>query len=363
MAARTTPRILFTGYAPVHFVCFQPLYLNLLAKGYDVFVSGGVRTPGQDGWLYDGPAMYGPLGVPADHIVSVERMKTESYDVLFAANTKLIEPREVRTKVQIFHGVSFRNRAVRDENASADFYFLVGPYMRRKFNEVGVLKADDPRGLSIGFLKTDRLVDGTLSREKLLAHYGFDGSRPVILYAPTGELHNSLETMGEDVLRQLIAADRYDVLVKLHDHPKNKEVDWKSRFATWEGQHFRLVRDADVILPLFVADLLITDASSVSNEYSLLDRPMIFLDVPRLLEIAEKRKGALVDLDTWGRRGGELVHTPAGIVAAVDDSLAHPERHGDIRRAMAADLFYNPGHATESATRWLDAFLQDRGLV
>ena len=49
------------------------------------------------------------------------------------------------------------------------------------------------------------------------------------------------------------------------------------------------IEENDVTPLLFLADLLMTDASSVSSEYSLLDRPMVFLDVPKLLaKVAEK---------------------------------------------------------------------------
>lgn len=49
----------------------------------------------------------------------------------------------------------------------------------------------------------------------------------------------------------------------------------------------------DILPTLFLADLLISDASSVANEYTLLDRPIVFLDVPEMIEAAVE-SGALV---------------------------------------------------------------------
>src|SRR5439155_1685486 len=83
-----------------------------------------------------------------------------------------------------------------------------------------------------------------------------------------------------------------------------------------EGEHLRLARTPDVVECLFAADLLISDASSVVNEYALLDRPIVFLDVPELLAAARDREGSALDLDTWGRRGGEVVAEPAEVVVA-----------------------------------------------
>jgi hypothetical protein len=48
-----------------------------------------------------------------------------------------------------------------------------------------------------------------------------------------------------------------------------------------------------------------------------------------------------------------VVATPDGVVGALAAALAHPERRSAVRRAIAADLFYNPGHATGAAREWL----------
>jgi hypothetical protein len=346
-------RVLFTGYAPVHFLCFAPLYRMLTGMpDAEVRLAGGFRSKTDDGYAYD-DRMFAELGVPAEHVLPMEAMREESFDVLFAANTKVITPRRVRHRVQIFHGISFRNRSIRSANMNCDHYFLAGPYMRRKFAEAGLLPDDDPRGLSIGFMKTDPLLDGSLDRDALLASHGFDGSRPVLLYAPTGQKHCSLETIGPDVLRALADTGAYDVLVKLHDHPHGDPTDWAARLAPLESDHLRIVRDYDVIPQLYVADLLITDASSVSSEYSLLDRPMVFLDVPRLIERSRAKDESMVDTDTWGLRCGTLVERSEDAADAVERSLADPGRLADVRQAMARDMFYNPGRATRAAADWL----------
>ena len=347
-------RILFTGYAPVHFLCARPLYRRLSEiPGLEVFVSGGLRTSNGSGYSYDGPGMYRPLGVPDDRILPVPSLPGMKFDVVLSANKRLLTRREdVGCQIQIFHGVSFRNRGVREENLCYDKFFAIGPYMRRLMEETGLVESNDERLVPIGFPKTDPLVDGTLDRAALLAELGLDGSRPVILYAPTGAAHNSLETMGEEVLRALGATDRYDILVKPHDHPKNGAIDWFDALAPLCGPHLRVVRDSDVVPLLHLSDLLITDASSVANEFALLDRPIVFLDVPRLLEEA-RAVGANLDLQTWGRRGGVLVERPEDVVSAVAESLAEPERLSSVRRGIAQDLFFNPGNATNAGVAWL----------
>jgi CDP-glycerol glycerophosphotransferase (TagB/SpsB family) len=345
-------RILFTGYAPVHFLCFQPLYEQLREiDGYEVHLSGGLRTKNGEDWDYDEAGLYSPFDVAPNSVRLVSEIADSEYDVLFAANTKMIQPRNVEKKIQIFHGISFRNKAVREENASADHYFLVGPYMRRKFEERGMFAADDPRTLSIGFPKTDRLINGKLNRAGLLNRYGFSGDLPVVVYAPTGQKKNSLEIMGLDVIRRISESGAFDLLIKLHDHPKGHK-DWMSRVGELETEHTRLVRDFDVIPLMHAADLLITDASSVANEFALVDRPIVFLDVPDLIEAA-RSEGSAVDLDTWGRKGGVIVPNAEGVVEAISQSLERPKEFSEVRRASVRDLFYNPGRATEAALEWV----------
>jgi hypothetical protein len=346
--------VLFTGYAPVHYACFRPLHEALEADGgVEVRVAGGTRTRVDGGaYAYDPDAMFGPFGLDPEMILTVEEIAGLDVDVLFCANTKTIRPRSAERTIEIFHGMSFRNLAVREENSGKDAYFLLGPYMRRAFAERGLLAEGDPRAVPVGFPKTDRLLDGSLDRDAILAAEGLSGERPVLLYAPTGAKHNSLEIMGEAVLRHLKQSGSFDVLVKLHDHPKNA-IDWRARLAPLEDEHLRVARSPDVIESLFVAEALISDASSVSNEYALLDRPMVFLDVPRLLEHARARETSALDLETWGRRGGPVVGAPEDVVAAVGDELEHPERRAGVRRAIASDLFYNPGRATDAAMAWL----------
>lgn len=344
-------RMLFTGYAPVHFACFRPLYEALVREpGVEVAVSGGLRTRVEEkGWSYDPAAMYAPFGLPAATILTVEEIRAREFDVLFSASTKPIAPAAHGRSIQIFHGLSFRNRSLRAENLGYDNYFAVGPYMTRRFAELG-LNGDSGRLVEVGFPKTDRLLNGSLDRGAVRRSLGFDGSRPVVLYAPTGAHDNSLETMGEELLARLRAQDRYDVLVKPHDHPK-KPIDWFARLAPLQGEHLRVAREPDVVPLMLASDLLISDASSVATEYSLLDRPIVFLDVPELLAAAGTDER--LDLTTWGRRGGRVVPDPDGALDAIAEELAEPDRLGEVRRALRDDCFFNPGSATDAALGWL----------
>ncbi len=345
-------RILFTGYAPVHFVCFRPLFDRLrLLPDVEVLVSGGIRTTDNTGARqHDTAAMYSSFDLPSASVVDAADLPELDVDVLVSASTKPIRPRSYEQSVQIFHGLSFRNRAVRSHNTTYDHYLMLGPYMRRTFERRGILSPEDPRVAQIGFPKTDRLVDGTLERSSVLHDLGFSGDRPVVLFAPTGAHGNAMEVYGQDLIKTFAASGDYDFLVKPHDHAK-ASIDWFERLAPLEDEHTRLLRTYDSIPALFAADVLISDASSIANEYLLTDRPLIFLDVPMLLDSAAGEDDRL-DLETWGRKGGRVVRDVVEAERAAADGIAKPQAQSEIRTAMTQDLFYHPGNATDAAIDW-----------
>ncbi len=340
-------RILFTGYAQVHFVCFLPVY-RLLAETPDVevFLSGGFRRKSGDEVSYDLKGFYDPFGVDPSHVIPLERIRREHFDVLVSAHlSDTLFPRSVGKKIQIFHGVSVKNLAVREKALRYDILCLPGRYHAEQYERAGLVRAGGPEYLITGFPKADPLGPGAsgLDRKALLKGLGLDPGRPTILFAPTGERHNALDVMGREIVEALMAPGLWNILVKPHDHPK-KDIDWFSELGRYEDEGLCLVRDRDIIPYLAASDLLITDISSVAVEYTLLDRPIIFIDIPALLKRVRKRAPAL-DLDTYGRKTGRVVADPAALAAAVRDSLANPERDSAIRRRMAAHLFHAPGRA------------------
>jgi len=279
-------------------------------------------------------------------------------DLYVCANfSARLHPRFAKRSVQIFHGVSFKNYAIKPKALRYDRLFLPGPYHRRKFIESGLFQEGDERLKLIGLPKLDRLRDGSLDRRATLEGLGLDPSLPAVLYAPTGDAGNSLFRQGEQILAELSRLP-VNLIVKPHDHADldpHCAIDWNLRLREWTAERFAAVFDADVVPLLNAADLLVTDASSVAFEYTLLDRPIIFMDVP---EILEGPSSDHFDLTTWGRKGGEIASDPAELRELVPALLADPTQKSEIRRQIAEDLFFEPGRATENAVKALYAEMQ-----
>ena len=343
-------RILFAGYAPVHFICFLPVYRRLVKDpAVEIWLSGGFQSGPKEARTYSLDGFYDPFPVNRDRVIPLDRAKQEDFDVLVGSSLSAsFFPRSVGRSVQIFHGVSFKNLAIREKALKFDILCLPGRYHAETYLRKGLVRPDGSKVLITGFAKADPMVSGTLDRDALLRRLEVDPSRPTILFAPTGEKDNALESKGEKIIRLIAGHGAWNLLIKPHDHAKN-EIDWFKRLAPFEKGNVRLVREPDVVPYLHAADLLVTDASSVAVEYTLMDRPVIFIDVPKLFKRVAKRATAL-DLETYGRRFGTIVGRSSQVVAAIEDALANPDREREIRHKMVKHIFHRPGDAAERVT-------------
>src|SRR5262249_7467855 len=125
-------------------------------------------------------------------------------------------------------------------------------------------------------------------------------------------------------------------------------LDWQARMdriCELSGAHLALQSDASPYL--FVADALVTDHSSVAFEYTLLDRPIVVIDCPQLVEKARINPEKVQQL----RNGSRVAATTGQAVAAVMESLEHPDVLGTERRRIAGAMFHRPGSATARAVQ------------
>jgi CDP-Glycerol:Poly(glycerophosphate) glycerophosphotransferase len=281
------------------------------------------------------------------------------YDLYLSPNfVERCHPLRAKVRVQCFHGVSFKNCAVTEKTYSFDRLFLPGPYHRRRFLERGLYREGDPKLQMVGLPKLDRLVDGSIDRTQVLLAKQLDPSKPTVLYAPTGDRGNSLNRQGEAIIQNVLDLD-VNLIVKLHDHSSPDPLvtfDWREKLRSWKHDRLRVDFGSDVVPLLAAADVLISDASSVAFEYTLRDRPILFMDVPEILN--GKRSEGAMDLDTWGRKGGEVIADAKELREAIPRALESPHEKSAVRRAIAQDLFFEPGTATARAARTIYDLLE-----
>ena len=263
-------------------------------------------------------------------------------------------PRGTR-RVQTFHGVAGKYRTVYDSPAHSmrgwDRLFFINKRRLQNFIDTGAIDADSPAIRLIGMPRLDCLVDGSLERNQILTSLSVDPSRKTVLYAPTWSRYSSVALMGEEIVKRLGAAG-YTVIVKLHDRSRQGDdyhsggADWGQKLAPFlQANGGVLATGSNSSSYLMAADVLITDHSSVGFEYLLLDRPLIRIHVPELLEKTDIEP-VYVQLMT---EASTSVLDIDQLVAAVEESFANPQRKSESRREVAGEMFYKPGGATARA--------------
>ena len=352
-------KILFCATTPMNYAMFKPVIKKLEHDSRIQIWFTANHKPKN---------LYKTVGISGKQVISKYRAMIRHWDMCICPSF-FYERKNADVKIQIFHGCSLKNRAVHKKALAYDKLFLVGSYMHQKFTTTWNLQEDDPRFEKTGMPKLDALVDGSLNRDTLVKKLNLDPSLPTVIYAPTrtSVTSSSLQMFGRQII-STIADMPVNFLVKLHDRAYKQ---WKPRMKQdWmkildEYKHYprlRTIFDYDITPYLFVSDLLISDISSVVNEFTLLNRPMVLIHVPRLISHHKKmelaRGVSTSDLEQWGQSAGHLVKDITTLRKTVSHCRELPEEKEDIRKEFARKFFFNPGKATEKTLQKIYALLK-----
>ena len=343
-------RILFAGIAPTNFVQFMPIYEVLKQDSrIEVFLSG----------MYHGKdrpqGIYRCFDVDKKFIIKEKVAKRFYFDIYVSPDFHLVGEKH-GARVQMFHGNSFRNFSVNEEAKNYDHLFLMGPYMKRRFLELGIFKEGEGRFEEIGMPQTDALLSNidTGLREKL----NLNKKLSTVLYAPVWA---SMESFQEDVRRtlQTLTSLEVNLLVKMHHgfyYRELNKIKWQEYLTQLlkKNINMHLIEDFDIVPYMRISDLLVSDASGVVNQFSILDRPIVCIKI----DIDEFRRGhPNLDQAAYVNRAVVEVSTGESLKEAVLKELADPGRLSRQRLAMAKEYFYNIGFSTRCAVLALYRFL------
>lgn len=214
--------------------------------------------------------------------------------------------------------------------------------------------AFDKQMLRIGYPRNDVLFEknDAASIAALRETYGITADKKVILYAPTWRDNSYYDNasykmdapIDYDALYEELH-DEYVILIKYH-YMVRERLD----FSRFHGFYQVIDGSSDIADLYLMADLLITDYSSVMFDYSLLKRPMIFF-VYDLEEYKEELRGFYFDFAK--EAPGPLCMTTKELITAVKtyDSKVyqtkyeqfhqkyHTYEHGDASLQVIKTLF------------------------
>jgi CDP-glycerol glycerophosphotransferase (TagB/SpsB family) len=204
---------------------------------------------------------------------SIKDLKAYKSDVIFAPGNEV--PYFLRgLKTQIFHGLAGEKKGHFRIREYFDLYLTQGSYFTNRFNE---LKEEhkDFDVIETGWPKLDIYYknNAILSTEKqsLLDKHN---AEKIILYAPTFSPKLTSAPFLLDEIKSLAANEDYLILLKFH--PLMAE-EWLNKYKQLANDTENIVyqNEKDITKFLIIADLIVSDTSSVVYEFLLLDKPAI----------------------------------------------------------------------------------------
>jgi hypothetical protein len=158
--------------------------------------------------------------------------------------------------------------------------FVEGDYRKRRIEDFGVQGSSEI--VVVGYPKLDPIFQGKLDRNEILRRLRLDRSLPTVLFAPTYK-PTCLEEIRDRILPATVG---YNLIIKLHHY------SWRGKYAPhWHHKifekavkaypHATLVPPQEhSILPfIFVADTMISEASSTIFEFLALGKVGIIFDL------------------------------------------------------------------------------------
>jgi CDP-ribitol ribitolphosphotransferase / teichoic acid ribitol-phosphate polymerase len=250
---------------PYAFGILNPLYEELVAQGHQVL------------W-YVHAKMHGKFPLD-DHAAKTHRIDDVSAfkaDAIFVPGNEV--PHYLRgVKVQVFHGLAGEKKGHFRIRHYFDLYLTQGPYFTEWFQQAAH-KHNDFEVKETGWCKLDLLFQHQTTlleeKKKLLQQVG---KRTLVLYAPTFSPSLTSAIVKKDEIFAL--ADREDIFLQIKFHDlMNAEVINHYRQLAESRSNVQIIDDRNILKYLVMADVMISDTSSVVYEFILLDKPVITID-------------------------------------------------------------------------------------
>jgi len=211
-------------------------------------------------------------------------------------------------KVQIFHGLCEEKGGHYKITGFYDLYCTSGPLITEKFQQLaekhGYFKVKET-----GWPKIDAIL-AKYDRAEICRRLNFDPQRKILLYAPTFSPKFKSSSEMIKMLKDLPRRDE-QWIIKFHDLMASED---RQRFEQLPADQFRIYGGHDNTPLLQIADILISDTSSIVYEFMMLDKPVVTID-------AKVRQDKAINIDSV-----------ANLRQAIDRSLQNPQEYSENRR-------------------------------
>lgn len=177
-------------------------------------------------------------------------------------------------KVQIFHGLAGEKQGHFRIRNYFDLYLTQGPYFTERFEQLAK-KHRDFTVTETGWSKLDPLYQNhdlyQQERDRILRE---SGKKKLILYAPTFSPSLTSAITAQKEIFKLASQEDVYVMIKFHDLMDSQVVN-AYKTAAEHVTNISIVEDRNILKYLIMADMMISDTSSVVYEFILLNKPVI----------------------------------------------------------------------------------------
>ncbi|MDG1040097.1 MAG: CDP-glycerol glycerophosphotransferase family protein [Polaribacter sp.] len=194
-------------------------------------------------------------------------------DAIFSPGNEV--PHYLRgVKTQVFHGLAGEKKGHFRIRHYFDLYLTQGPYFTKWF-ALAAKKHQNFNVVETGWPKLDvygkELHKYDADKSALLKKYDAD---KIILYAPTFSPSLTSAPYLFEEIKKLATNKEYLIVIKFHDLMA-KDLIEKYQVLAEITNNILFVEERNIIKYLLIADLMISDTSSVVYEFLLLDKPVI----------------------------------------------------------------------------------------
>lgn len=272
--------------------------------------------------------------------------KTEGFDLVICGDAlKHPEKYGDSLKVHIDHGVGIKTLRIRNIVKQKDVryhVFLEGQYWYDYIKSIGWQDRAD--FYILGIPKLDPFFwEGYYDKTEIIENLNLDKSKQTVLYAPSYK-PSCIEHI-KDKIADLIPD--YNLIIKLHPY------SWAGKYAPHSQHRFyeKLAQnnpsafliekdDYDIYPYMYAADTLISDTSSVINEFLALGKFGIIYELPyEKLKHSDGMPVLSIDPGEWLRGAFPHMKSPADLLPAVEQAL-NPTKEMKVKLEGYRNYFF-----------------------
>ncbi len=198
----------------------------------------------------------------------------------------------------------------------------------------------------------------TVSYGEMLSEETGQNSRKTVLIAPSWQKDNILDSCIEQMLDRLVQTP-HKIIVRPHPQYVRHFGARIDALAEKYGTHdVTFQKDFSSNRTVYMADLLVTDWSSIAFEYSFSTlKPVLFVDTPMkiLNPDYQELETVPIDIELRDRVGISIVpgKIEEEIVSVVDKLLADEQFSRDSMRKLREEYIYNNGGSGKAGAKYI----------